>query len=126
MLLIDYLRHMEALTPDDARHPLNVALCSIRQFSFGPQYQIELNNGKVYELLELDTLLDIMVGEFAHWERYYRPFPYVIGPRLAISPREDTRTIDLAGLRETLKLAVTTYNLTQSWDHVKELLDAYQ
>lgn len=107
--------------------PLDLQL--VRAFVFGEYYLIELHNGKKFDVRDLDTILDIMRDEFELWREQWVPemriqsksrhtfngkdrtleiIPALKGSFLPVPP--------VQRMVETVRRAVTIYNLTGSWD----------
>jgi hypothetical protein len=118
MLLAEF-----AETPLDLQH--------VRAFVFGEYYLIELHTGKKFDVRDLDTILSILHDEFdlrrEQWlpemqiksksksrhtfngqDRALEVIPALKGSFLPVPPVQ--RVV------ETVRRAVTMYNLTGSWD----------
>lgn len=121
MLLTEYLGHTYKST--------------IKCFAFGEHYTIHMENGKGFSFQSLSDILDVMVSEFqampsmvpsmsfgVHNQDKMYKVPHAKDRMLIVKP-----TIQgdiplppgyVESVADTVRKAVTMYNLTQTWDSI--------
>jgi hypothetical protein len=128
MLLAEFVGRAHVQLDDDRQQPVD--LHQVRAFVFGESYLISLNNGKSYDVRELEDILSVLHDEFQLWHEQWIPglqisqLPGVKGlngQKRVLEVTAVERGVFLPPLPvmhtiERVRLAVTMFNLTGSWD----------
>lgn len=131
MLLAQFVGIAHKSLDDERQVPVD--LHQVRAFVFGESYLIAMKSGKSYDVRDLDTILDVMSGEFELWKTQWRPDINIVS-RGNTKFDGKTRVLEVtpaacgtflpappvAKVVETVRRAVTIYNLTQTWDQFRQ------
>jgi hypothetical protein len=127
MLLAEFMKLAHATTADDREVPVD--LNQVTSFEFGDKYLIRMRSGKTLDVRDIDDILDIMRTEFTVWQEQWVPEALIVSASKQSFVAKD-RYLSVTAVQksgflpaippdaaiERVRLAVTMFNLTGSWD----------
>lgn len=126
MLLAEFVGRSDVDLDDDRRKAVD--LHQVRAFVFGKFYEIQLINGKTYDVRDLEVILSVIHDEFELWKHQWVPDVQIqslgnfnsknrqLVVKAEVKGSFLPVTIPTKTTIDRIRQAVTMYNLTGSWD----------
>lgn len=126
MLLAEFVGRTDVELDEDRRKAVD--LHQVRAFVFGKFYEIQLINGKTYDVRDLEVILSIIHDEFELWKNQWIPEVQIkslgnfnsknrqLVVKAEVKGSFLPVTIPVKSTIDRIRHAVTMYNLTGSWD----------
>lgn len=129
MLLAEFL-NVAGIVDGDVRTPMDLNV--VERFTFGERYLIERRGGATYDVPDLDVMLSIIHDEYKVWRRQMIPMMAIDSIRkqpasklagvdrvltiTSAAPNGFVPPPPLDAIVQKVKIAVTMYNLTGTWE----------